>query len=476
MGFWIAAAVMTLAAALAVLLPLARKPAAEQPADDAPAHDAAIYRDQLAEIDSDEKRGLVGAGEAEAARIEISRRLLKANEQKSAPGGVGSLWGRRTAALAGAIFVPVLTFGLYLYLGSPEMPDQPRSARLDRPVDQQDIDTLIAKVEAHLAANPEEGEGWTVLARVYMRVGRFGEAAEAYANAIRILGEDADRRADLGEAIVMSAGGVITAEARQEFEKAVTLDAKAVKPRFFLALALGQDGKHAESADAWRALLDDAKGDEGWASSAREQLAIAEAARDGKPMPEAAASDETPSIDEMVARLATRLEENPDDLVGWSRLIRSYRVLGRTEDAAAAEAKARGIFAARPDDLARLEASLAAETATEGAAPAPAAPMAPAGPMTAGPGPSAADVAAAKDMAPEDQQAMIESMVGRLADKLAENPDDIDGWMRLIRAYAVMGRADDAVAAGRKARDHFAGDADKSARIDEFAASLGLTL
>ncbi|MEZ5841447.1 MAG: c-type cytochrome biogenesis protein CcmI, partial [Hyphomicrobiales bacterium] len=404
MGFWIAAAVMTLATALAVLLPLARKPVAGQPVDDSPEHDAAIYRDQLAELENDARRGLVGEAEAEAARIEISRRLLKATEKTGVGGVSGALWARRAAAVAAAIFVPALSFGLYLYLGSPEMPDMPRQARLDQPVEKQDIDTLIAKVEAHLAANPDEGDGWIVLARVYMRVGRFAEAAEAYANGTRLLGPTADREADLGEALVMAGGGVVTADARAAFERAVALDAKAVKPRFFLALSLGQDGKHAESAEAWRALIADADSDAGWVGAAREQLAIAEAARDGKPAPQTAA-DETPSIDEMMSRLAARLEANPDDVVGWSRLIRSYRVLGKADEAAAAEAKARAVFAGRPDEIARLEAALAGEVATEGGAgpampSAPAAPMAPVAPQAGagGPAPSAADIAAAGNM------------------------------------------------------------------------------
>ena len=72
------------------------------------------------------------------------------------------------------------------------------------------------------------------------------------------------RRADLGEAIAAAAGGVVTAEARSEFERALALDADEVKASYFLGLAAEQDGKNDEAAAIWRGMLEKAPPDAPW--------------------------------------------------------------------------------------------------------------------------------------------------------------------------------------------------------------------
>ena len=93
----------------------------------------------------------------------------------------------------------------------------------------QPLDNLVAQVEAHLEKNPTDGRGWTVLAPVLVRLGRFDDAVSAYRNVIAYAGDSADRRADLGEAMAGAAGGVVTAEAKAEFERAVAQNADEPK-------------------------------------------------------------------------------------------------------------------------------------------------------------------------------------------------------------------------------------------------------
>lgn len=121
-------------------------------------------------------------------------------------------------------------------------------------------------------------------------------------------------------------------------------------------------------------------------------------------------------IEDMVQRLADRLKGNPDDLAGWQQLARSYRVMGRLREARAADAR-----------VAELEKRLAD-------APQQAVPSAP-----QPPGPSRAEIDAARQLSPTDRQEMIRGMVKRLADRLKDNPNDLAGWQRLARAYRVMG-------------------------------------
>ena len=143
-------AALAAAASLSVLIPLYRG-RARQPAG-APA--LSIYRDQLGEVDRDLDRGLIGPGEAEAARTEIARRLLRTDEAARSETHAASERPRVLAVAVAVVAMPAIALGLYLVFGSPQLPDQPLAARLSAPTDEQDIGTLVAKVEAHLAAIP----------------------------------------------------------------------------------------------------------------------------------------------------------------------------------------------------------------------------------------------------------------------------------------------------------------------------------
>ena len=151
------------------------------------AFNAAVYRDQLGEIDADRARGLIGEAEAEAARLEIARRLLQADRTELTHSEDASGSGHaRAAMIAVATVLPLLALGLYLVYGSPRLPDQPLALRLQDPSNAQNLEALVARVEARLREHPEEGEGWDVVAPVYMGWQRYQDAADAYGQAIRL--------------------------------------------------------------------------------------------------------------------------------------------------------------------------------------------------------------------------------------------------------------------------------------------------
>jgi cytochrome c-type biogenesis protein CcmH len=271
----------------------------------------------------------------------------------------------RLATFVGAAIIPIAAVGLYLLVGSPGAHDAPLAARQNAPLADQDVAMLIARVESSLAANPEDGRGWAVIAPIYARLGRYRDAQAAYANANRILGPSADREAGLGEAIAEVAGGVVTQEAQQAFQRALALDPKSVRARFYLALASGQEGKTPDAIAVWQALLADAPAEgAGWAAAARNELARLQAgpATPGPTAQQIADAQQmspeqrTTMIEGMVASLAQRLESQPDDPDGWARLIRSYMALNRQSEARNALGRARAALAARPDELAKLAA------------------------------------------------------------------------------------------------------------------------
>jgi cytochrome c-type biogenesis protein CcmH len=377
MSLYLILALMTAAAIFAVLWPLSRHPKEEAGGG----QDVAVYRDQLDEIERDRKAGLIGDSEADAARVEVSRRLLVAADSAEKPalrGASSPLWRRRAAAAIALVLLPALAGALYIRWGSPNLPGAPLSARMDAPLQNRSIESMVAQVEAHLEKNPDDGQGWQVVAPVYMRMGRFNDAVRARANTVRLMGSNAEREADLGEAQVAAANGVVTADAKATFERALKADSTNVKAQYFVGLAAEQDGRPGEAAKIWRAML--------------------EAAPANAP------------VRQLIQRSLARVEPN----------------------APAVE------------------------------------------PQAPQPGPTQDDMAAAQQLTPEQRQEMIRGMVDRLADRLKTDSSDFDGWLRLVRAYAVMGDKDKARDAFISARNTIGDDAEKRKRLDDLAKGLGI--
>jgi len=380
---WVIFAALTALVLYALLRPLASRRASEASRAD---FNATVYRDQLGEVESDRERGLIGEDDAEAARIEIARRLLATDAEEQSSKLSPTHFPTRALAAGLAVALPLLALGLYLVYGSPRIPDQPLTARLEDPASDKNLEVLVARVEARFREHPEEGEGREVIAPVYMDWRRYTDAAEAYRQSIRLLGESPKRLSGYGQALVLANDGVVSEDARAALERAIALDPNLIEPRLVLIIAKEQDEKFAAAADAWRALLATAPADAPWRKLAEQRLAEDEAKLAGKP------------------------------------------VRGEPEGA------------------------------SEGSSS----------------GPSPGDIAAARKMNPADRQAMIETMVQRLADRLTQNGDDLADWLKLVRAYTVLDRKDDALKALERAKTQFSGDADALQQLDALAAELGL--
>ncbi len=374
MTFWTVFTLMTAAAVFAVLWPLRRRDIAVRSGSD-----VAVYHDQLDEIERDRAAGLIGKAETEAARVEVSRRLLAAADSaevaQSVSDGKPAVRRRRAVAVAALLLLPVGAGGFYLSLGSPGILTEPLAYRLNTPPEQRSIEGMVARVEAHLERNPEDGRGWEVLAPIYLQSGRFDDAVKAWRNVLRLLGQSAEREANLGEALIAAANGIVTAEAKAAFDRAVAIDANAASARYYLGLAAEQDGRREEAAKIWRDLIARAPADAHWVGFVREALAQAEGKPvDNKPAAgapgpsaqdmEAAAKlppeQQTAMIRGMVDRLVERLKTDGSDLDGWLRLVRSYKVLGETDKARAAAADARRALAGEPDKVRRLDEAMKA--------------------------------------------------------------------------------------------------------------------
>ncbi|MBN9082282.1 MAG: c-type cytochrome biogenesis protein CcmI [Rhizobiales bacterium 62-17] len=360
---WVVFAVLTGLAAIGVLWPLSRARGA--PLDG----DTAFYRSELTGIDTDLQRGLVSESDAKAMRAEAARRLMRTEGAREESGATsGTTWRRRIAALASIVMIGGVSLGLYARIGNPDVPDLPLEARRQAPPETPDLMMAISRIEAHLAKNPDDGRGYEVIAPVYLRLGRYDDAAKAWANVVRLLGASPVRETSLGEALVFAANGHVTPEALAAFQRALALAPQFQQARFYIGLAAAQAGDKTRARDIWTKLVAEAPVDAEWAGVVRERirelgLPEAEASTDARPSSEAGQAiaalpdaDRDTAIRGMVANLAARLAQDGRDANGWAMLIRAYMVLKQPDDARAALAQARKALADDNEARARVEA------------------------------------------------------------------------------------------------------------------------
>ena len=323
----------------------------------------AIFADQLAELDRDVARGVVSAADADAARIEIKKNILR-QAQKGTSVPIASSRSSLVGLVVSMFFVPMIAIGYYIQFGNPELSRLAVAEQQQAREENARVVALTEQLKTRLETDAEGGpsDGWMLLGQTYMRLGRFNDASEAF----RIVSERDEATSAvfsmLTEALVAQENGITTPAAEAAINEAAARDASNPAVTYFRALALQQAGQSAAAYELVVARLDAANGYYPW-------------------------------MDTLIAQ-ANRIGDG----------------IGRD-----------------PIFLARFA------------------------PMLAGRGPSAEDVAAAEDMSTEDRAAFIQSMVQGLADRLKEEPNDLDGWLQLGRAYSVLGNVEGAKDAYQKA-------------------------
>lgn len=338
MIIWILFAVITTATTAALLHPLTTtrtRPACNSP------EASSVYRDQLLELERELRAGDIGSIEYEHARAETARRFIRASGPVAAAPAFRS---HRWLRLGVVAFLPIVSIGLYVGVGSPEMPSRPLQARLADPG--QDLPILVMKTEGHLTNDPDDGRGWDVIAPVYLKMGRIDDAEKAYRNAIRILGRSVQRLDGLLETAMARSNGQVRQEARAILQEMLQLEPGNPRARFYIALGIEQSGKKAEARTAFQALAKDSPADAPWLALVNEHIfangGVAPVSTttpgtltDTAQNPGAVAGQRK-MVQAMVQGLDAKLATRPDDIEGWLRLIRSYAILDEKRQAAAA--------------------------------------------------------------------------------------------------------------------------------------------
>ncbi len=435
---WLGFALLALVALAFLLWPLLRHRQAEAGRK---AHDLAVYRAQLDEVAQDLARGALTEAEAAAAKLEIQRRLLRADAaaDPAAPRHAGR--GIRITTMIALALVPLLGGGLYLTLGRPDAVEfnlvQAR-ARAEREAQlRQDTERMIVQLRERLAEAPDRTDGWLLLGRSLLLTERPAEAVDAFDRAIALQPAEAEAYALRAEALTLAADGSVTEAAQRDFRAVLERDPQHPGARYYLGLARLQQGDTRGAYDDWYALAADSPADAPWLETVHGRLrelaprlgvALAQAIPQPKPAEapgldrsqvdaaqQMSESDRAEMIRGMIDRLAERLKENPDDADGWLRLARAREVLGETD--AAREALRRAV-ALQPD---RVDSRVALAFNLAGAAVKSRDPL---------PAEAVAEFRAVLQRAPSHAQALW--FVGRGAYEAGDKAGAAEYWKRLL--------------------------------------------
>lgn len=338
----------------------------------------AVYRQQLKELDADITRGVLSEQDAEPTRIEIQRRILRLGKSGSEDGNLTS--GRMPLLTLGLVLVVTLSsFGLYSYLGSPGLASKPLASRNialeKRDLAGRDLGNLVKRLAEKLQENPENLDGWILLARTLSRMERYEQAAETFLQATKLAPKDADLFVGAGENYYFKSDGMVSQKAVEAFEAAYALDPTHAGARYYLALHAAQNGRRQEALNSWMTLFEESDASAPYMRILRGRIAelageinvdvsallsskgeerstqAGPSQDDMQAAADMSKEDREQMIQEMVGRLAERMQAEPD-FEGLMRLGQVYGTLGQFDKSAEAYGRAAEIDGGNPAPLA----------------------------------------------------------------------------------------------------------------------------
>jgi len=293
-SFWVYAALLAGAALAFLLTPLVRARAGGGVPVSRTASNLTVFRDQLAELDADLAAGSIGREQWEAARGDLQRGLLEDVGASAVTAAAPA--GRPIAtAIAIGIAVPLASVLLYLGLGNPQGldPRKPDSAQgAAHQLSPEQIESMVARLAKRLESNPDDSEGWIMLARTYGALGRFAEAASAYAKLESRFPQDAQLLADYADTLAMAQGQNLQGRPEALVRRALQADGNNLKALALAGTVEFEKRDFAKAAEYWQRMLPLLPPDSDMLDSVRASIKEAQEKQGGVPRSSVAVAPE----------------------------------------------------------------------------------------------------------------------------------------------------------------------------------------
>ena len=256
--FWIIAALFILFALWFVLPPLLEK-SVDNNSEDLRAANVLIYQDQFKEMAADLKNGLMSEEQYQQDKEELERRLLEDVRASGTDLPSASTAGRKVAYGVG-VFIPIGVIVFYSVIGNrgglaQPLPQMTAADQQGGPMSAQQVAANVDKLAKKLEQNPNDAEGWRMLARSYMSLERYSEAAAAFEHVTALSSNDASAWADYAEASAMTNGQRLAGKPTEAINRALQIDPKHQKALDLAGSAAFQAGDYQKAIDYWQKLL-----------------------------------------------------------------------------------------------------------------------------------------------------------------------------------------------------------------------------
>ncbi len=283
--FWVIAALLVGVALAFLITPLVRNRAASGGSASRAAANLAVFRDQLAELDADLARGSIDREQWEVARGDLQRGLLEAVDVPSANASA-PVKRSKAAAIAVAVAVPLISVSLYLGLGNPQGLEPGKvSAAQGAPheLTPEQINSMVARLAQKLESEPDNAEGWIMLGRSYNALGRFAEAAAAYAKAEARFPTNAQLLADYADSLAMAQGQSLQGKPEALILRALQADGNNLKALALAGTAEFEKNDFAKAIEYWKRMLPLLPADSEMGNSVRASIQEAQEKQGGMP-------------------------------------------------------------------------------------------------------------------------------------------------------------------------------------------------
>lgn len=251
--FALFAALLIIVSVALLLPPLLRGTACTAAEGNRKTANLAIFRDQLADLEREKAEGTLNEADFQLAQAEIQRRLLEEVEGTD-PGPVVNGSRSRATAIALIIMIPIAAILAYTLMGNPRAID-PANTTPQKQMTAEDISAMVNRLAERMKNNPDDMNGWLMLARSYKMMGRYADAADAYAKASAKVDEDPELLASYAETLAMAAGKGLAGKPRELINKALKLDPKHAHTLFLAGAAAMEAGEGDAAVGYWEALL-----------------------------------------------------------------------------------------------------------------------------------------------------------------------------------------------------------------------------
>jgi cytochrome c-type biogenesis protein CcmH len=244
--FWIVTALMLLAALAGLAWPLLRKTSGV--GIDRNQQNLEIARERLSELEAENKAAEISDEEFQQVKTEVEKTLADELQSEGTEQKSSATAGALGVAAIG-VLLPVLTLGLYFAIGSPQLingatAQQQAASGHGEAEGQQSVEQMVQSLAERLKQEPENAEGWFLLGRSLMSMGKYGDAVKAFEVVDKLQPDNPPVMLALANAVAMAQNGKIGGRPEHLVNRALELDPTSTTALWLAGIAAEERGDY----------------------------------------------------------------------------------------------------------------------------------------------------------------------------------------------------------------------------------------